>query len=246
MKSIISTIIILVCSLTESYSCSCIPPKSFCDQVVQSLEWNTDHLVVVRGKIVDIKREQHRRDLIIEIKESFHNPQNLHQIRIMDGNGADCGQNLDPYGRGDELIFMTYISEESGAIGKFSICDPGPLVVRNNRVSGRITGDQIDEISLNTFRKLNCIPPSDNISIYPNPASDLIHIVAEELWESSRMEIYLYNLAGQRILQYLPSAEEKIRGSWTIPLPNLAQGTYYLNSVGPNNKHSVSPVTILQ
>ncbi len=245
MKQIILFIIMLAIHQLDVIACSCVPLKSFCEESAKFIEWNPENVIIVRGEVVDVVRVEHRRDLIIEIHESFYNPQNLTSIRIKDGNGADCGQNLEHYGKGDELIFTTGFYEEEGIMGQFSICDPGPLIVDRNRVRGFIRGTREEEMSLNAFRNLPCIPSSDYISFYPNPTSDQIQIVAEKLSESSKMEIYLYNLLGQCILRYLPTNAEKVGGAWTIPLPDLAQGTYYLYSIGPNNKLTISPVSII-
>ena len=230
MKQIILFIIILGIHHVDAIACSCIQPKPFCEQAAEFVEWNPENVIIVRGQVTNIVRAQHRRDLIIEIRESFHNTQNIKKIRIKEGNGAD---------------FMTNIYEDEGTIGVFSICSAGPLIVNKNQVTGSITGLYEEEMSLNAFRNLICIPSSDYISFYPNPTSDQIQVVAEKLSESSKMEINLYNLLGQCILRYLPTSEEKVGGSWTIPLPNLAQGTYYLYSIGPNNKQTISPVTII-
>lgn len=203
-------------------------------------------MIIVRGEVVDVVRVEHRRDLIIQIHESFYNSQKMKRIRIKDGNGADCGQNLQNFKKGDELIFMTSIYEDEGIMGQFSTCNPGPLIVNNNRVRGRITSsDHDEEMSLNSFRNLVCIPSTDYISLYPNPTSDQIQIVASEIPETSVIETFLINALGQIVLQHRPTVEELQMGSWTIPVQHLPEGTYFLNTLGPSTHQQVSAVVII-
>lgn len=244
MKRILLLSLMLLVIQVDSYACSCVPLKSFCEQSTHLIEWNPEDVIIVRGEVVDIVKVQHRRDLIIQIRESFHNPRSLGMVRIRDGNGADCGQSLDSYRKGDDLIFMTNIYDDDGVTAQFSTCYPGPLVVDKNRVRGTITSTQTEEMSLIKFRNLNCVPTSDHISIFPNPTSDQIHIVSSELSDTSVLEIYLINSMGQRVFQYRPTAEEKLLGSWTIPVRQLPEGTYFLYTVGPSNLGSVTPVVI--
>ena len=245
MKQIILIIILLSVHL-HAYTCSCVPLKSFCDQSAKLIEWSPEHVIIVRGEVIDVVRVEHRRDLIVQIHESFYNPQNLKQIRIKDGNGADCGQSLENFEKGDELIFMTGIHEEEGIMGQFSACYPGPLVVNRNRVRGRITSSEYDEdMSLNSFRNLPCIPSSDHISFYPNPASHQIQVVASEMPDNSGLETILVNSLGQIVLQYSPTSEERQVGHWSIPVQHLPQGTYFLHTGGNINRRQVFKVFLV-
>lgn len=247
MKQIILFFIMLTIHQLDAVACSCLPPKSFCEQSAKLIELSPENIIIVRGVVVDVVRMQHRRDLIIEIRESFHNPQNLRRIRIKDGTGADCGQNLENYRKGDELIFMTGFYEDEGIVGKFSYCNPGPLQVEKDRVKGWISNAKSDqEMSLNAFRNLLCIPSTDYISFYPNPTSDHIQIVASEISDTSAIEAFLFNPMGQIVLQHSPTVEERQMRSWTFPVQHLPEGTYFLHTVVNRNRRQVSKVIIMR
>lgn len=246
MKQIILLVLLLTINYLDANACSCLPPTSFCEQTAKLIEWNPENVIIVRGEVVDVVRVEHRRDLIIQIHESFYNPQNLKQIRIKDGNGADCGQNLEHYKKRDELIFMTGIYQDEGMMGQFSYCNPGPLIVSKNRIRGRITSSEYDEeMSLNSFRNLLCIPSTDYISFYPNPTRDQIQIVASEIPETSGIETFLINALGQIVLQHRPTIEERQMGSWTIPVQHLPEGTYFLHIIDSRNRRQVSPLIVM-
>lgn len=246
MKQIILFIILLTINYLDANACSCLPPKSFCEQSAKLIEGSPENIIIVRGQVVDVVRVEHRRDLIVQIHESFYNPQNLKQIRIKDGNGADCGQNLEDFKKRDELIFMTGIYRDEGMMGQFSYCNPGPLIVNKNRVRGKITSSEYDEdMSLNAFRNLLCIPSTDYISFYPNPTSDQIQIVASEVPDTSGIKTFLINALGQIVLQHRPTSEELQMGNWTIPVQHLPGGHYFLHIIDSRNRRQVSKVFVM-
>jgi hypothetical protein len=82
-------------------------------------------------------------------------------------------------------------------------------------------------------KKLNEQPPSNVLSVYPNPATDFIAINNDETIKS----LYIYNLAGRKMKTF---EVEKGTRYEVMDLPN---GLYFVHMINKNNKTTVQRLT---
>ncbi len=238
MRTLLS--LIFVAMFSYSQACTCLPIKSFCEQVVRGLDWDSSHLIIARAVLVEkVKVDRYRTDAIYQILESYYNPRNLSSVRIRDGNGADCGRTMNPYQKGDELIFVTSVWDDSDAMGQFSICSPPPLVVKGNKVHGHVFQDKEVSLSITKFRDLDCLPNSPSISFYPNPTSSELHIVDIQRTESQPViQVEVYDMMGKRMMQRRPTIDEVNNGSVMIEVSDFPEGTYFLSLITGQNRRT--------
>ena len=69
----------------------------------------------------------------------------------------------------------------------------------------------------------------ESFVIYPNPALDIITIEINNFSAFPR-SIALYNVLGQQVLTFIPQAH-----IFSIPLTNLASGSYYVKIISDGN-----------
>lgn len=67
------------------------------------------------------------------------------------------------------------------------------------------------------------------ISIYPNPASDVMNVDIPSGY--SLLDISLYDVTGKLILN-----KNQVSGKLTLDVATMASGTYYLQVINPQNK----------
>lgn len=230
----------------DARACNCIEIKSFCDHISAGMDVDPDHLVVARGFFTrTITVNDHRRDLVFKISESLYNPQGLEILRIRDGQSVDCTLNLDAYDVGQEVVLITLANGERGDFPQLSICTPAPLIITEGRITGQITSSHFESMSIHMFRKLDCIPSSSHISLFPNPVRDFLQILAPDLTETSEVKIFILDALGNRVYQYEPDAEEKLQTEWELNVRDWAQGTYYLSIVGDRFPPSLTPFVVM-
>ena len=164
------TLLVSLCFVINTHqviACSCFEIKSFCESVTFALQWDSSNTLVARGQFVEeVFVNQYCTDLIFEVNESYHNTRHLTSVRIMDGNGADCGRSLMDYQIGDELIIQSHIWFDTMAFGQFNICYPAPLRVKGKQVEGRILSEKEERMTLSKFVICRVVVPGNPFSVY--------------------------------------------------------------------------------
>ncbi len=221
---------------------------TFCETAQRYLEWNYDQTLIVRGVVgKEIVVNEYRTDRIFKISESFHNPRGLSEVRIREGNGADCGRSLTDYGKGDELIIAISIWEDSLDIGQFSICDPAPLRVKNGKVSGMITEQGDQQLSLGQFRSLGTCGHTGTlgISLFPNPAHEQVTLAITTSGRdlSALQKVEIRDVSGRLLYRYPLSKEEKTRPNLVISTEDWPSG-FYFASLYQNEQSGIIPIVI--
>jgi hypothetical protein len=228
-------------------ACTCLPIHTFCETVDRFLEWDPENTLVVRGTIIEkIKVGDYRTDRLIHIDESFYNPAGLTEIRIREGNGADCGRSLEEFSIGDELIFVTSVWMDTTNLGSFSICTPAPLQLVGNQVRGRITRDHEQSITLDAFRRLSeCHLEVAEFVHFPNPASDIVYF--EHVGQGQApgiVNIEVYDITGQKIHDQ-PVENGAYPTRFMLGLDKFPSGQYYARVRLVQGYERMVPITIV-
>ncbi len=229
------------------WACSCLPVETFCNEIDRAQANDLDQLVVVRGVITEeIFVNEYRTDRIFEIKESFINPKQLTSFRVKEGNGADCGRFLgDDYQVGDELVVVVYLWHDTTLITHFSECSPAPLRVRGNKVTGKITEQRDQTMTLSQFRKLeSCFSNNIAVTIFPNPVTELLTIQKIRSEEGlSYLEIEVFDLLGRLVFRHTLDATEQRQPVFELSTQQWPEGSY-LVALKNHNGQMTKPITV--
>ncbi len=218
-----------------------------CAAINYAVNENGEDMVIARGLIVQtVKVNENRRDILIKVLESFYNPKGMELLRIRDGNSANCEFELDSYDIGDELIFFTAKNRSRYDYPNFGHCHPsGPLRVSGELVSGFITEKRSETMTLDQFRNLGCIPPSDFITLYPNPVANTLTLRSTALTQASDVEIDVINPMGQNFYTYRLTEEDKEMAEYQLDVRDWPVGTYYLALKGDRFPQKITPFIVM-
>ena len=91
------------------------------------------------------------------------------------------------------------------------------------------------DLCSNVVTSISSLPNSNQINIYPNPASDILTI---EFDGSEKIEISIIDMQGREVLK-----ENNLKSNSTLDVSNLSNGVYQLKFVGTNS-YSIQKILI--
>ncbi len=232
----------------SSRACTCFPvPVCEALRSIENENEIAEGFIAARGLIVQTTIvNEHRRDILIQVLESFYNPKGLQWVRIRDGNSINCEFELDAYDIGDELIFITDRIRSGYEYSTLGHCYPGgPLEVAGDLVTGYITENKSETLTLDQFRNLDCIPATDFITLYPNPVANTLTLRTTALTQPSDVEVLVINPLGQRLYTSLLTEEDKDMKEYNIDIRHWPVGTYYLAVKGERFPPKLTPFVVM-
>lgn len=230
-------------------ACSCFVIDNFCEAARFSIQWNSEHTVILRAMVKsEVIVNEWQRDLIFTVQENYYGDYLQDEIYIIDGSGANCTLNLDSYQIGDELVFIAgyYIDDELRYRAKISNCIPPPLRVSENHVSGNIESAHSSTMSLDKFERLNnCISGFDFL-LFPNPVDQVLTLksISPKISLSKLSRLDLIDTYGRKVFEYLITAEDQHEQIISIYVDQLPAGIYHAILIGEDLPQTIRIMVI--
>lgn len=228
MKSIISTLVLILFIFQSGWTCSCIHIETFCETITYN-DGNIDPntlIVLVR------KNQNNSIGMEVEIMDILHGNLTDSKIDIRKGNGADCGVNTDIFDNGQELLLALWPWEHQGVTQyQISICGINFLEVNNGIVEGAIAPG-VNNLPYDELTNLNgcgeLIPGFINIDaiLFPNPATSHTSFVLDTNGPIS-INATIYDTMGRRLVARRFELDENTNNA-DIPTNQLPGGVYFV------------------
>lgn len=249
MKKI--SLLIFLASLSHHLviACSCFIINNFCEAALLSIQWNSENTQIVRATVKsEIIINEWQRDLIFTVQEKYYGHETPGEIYVIDGSGADCTRNLDPYHVGDELIFIShsFIDEDQRMMARISNCIPPPLRVNGKQVSGNIQSEKSSTMSLDKFIALNNCISGLGLTLFPNPADQVLTIksLSTEIKLDKLSRLDLIDSYGRKVFEYITTPDDKNLNSLDISVEHLPSGIYHALLYGEDRKQIIKVLVL--
>lgn len=231
MKSHVFSIIIATLLIPYvSNACTCLPIENFC----QSNTGNNREIlpdVIIRAKIKEIEPTLNELS-VIEVMHGI-----VDQNKISLESFEFCPTSFRDLEDGGEYIVALY---KSGNTYVLPSCAIGALKI----ISGIVVGPVTEGINSIPFDKLseinNCIfsrlQPENNITIFPNPTVDLIHIKNDNAsFTFTNPEIEIFDITQKLISNQTINRDFEPGEVLTIDISDIAAGVYIVKLYGMHN-----------
>ncbi len=224
-NAIICTVLVMLLLPTINYACSCLPAKTFCEDLVD-INGAVFPDLILRGEVMQTIPGEWKK---VKVGQVIYGQINQDEIEILNWQ---CVLNYQGLEEGEEFIIAL---NSSGDDFLLVGCAISFLKIENERVRGKIAPgiNAIDYKDLHTV--MNCGNAFDFISfkgsmtLFPNPSSGEVklknsgtQIIGEEL------QVNIFNLIGKELSIFKREEEMKPGEIWELNLDAFSSGVYLI------------------
>jgi len=240
MKKIILLSIFLLCLFHQlSYACTCFTPPTFCEGVsYPGMDMYID--LVLRGKVID-----NLGNTEVEIDETLFGTTNLETMVLI---ATQCWAYTGPLEEGKDYIFVVREYEDKFY---FADCIISYLPIENEVVMGSIASG-VESINYSDFPNIescinslttsieNELSAENNLSIFPNPTTDILTIQnSNSQVFAKNIQIELIDMVGKKLQTFKKEDGILVGETWSINLQDFSSGVYFLKLIANNQENVI-------
>ena len=140
-------------------------------------------------------------------------------------------------------LYSTFWRLGSGSRQKFTYDSNGNIIQEIYQIADAFTNYHFEDTlkyvysDFSSYQSIKPTPPSLPITLYPNPATETLHLQAN-INTNENMDITIYTMQGQAVLHEQINSNELSPGI-NIPVNNLVNGMYILRAVSGSGESRV-------